>query len=262
MKKFALVTGAGSGLGRALACELSRRGINTLLVSLPGEGLADVCSECRSRGVESEYFETDLTDYQALVSFAEQVNGRYEIFALFNNAGTGGSRRFDEVPLAYVENIIRLNVLASTTLLHILLPNLQRNAPSCVLNVSSMAALTPCGYKTVYPASKAYVKHFSLGMREELKESGVSVSLAVLGPMPTREEIKRRIESQGFLGRILSVSPEKAARVCVDKTLRGRRTIVVGAVNILSFWLLKLIPEYLRGVLMSRSVRKNELQVK
>lgn len=262
MKKFALVTGASSGLGRAIACELARRGVDTLLVALPGEGLGEVCRECRSCGVDSLYFETDLTDPEAPARLAEQIEGRYEIFALFNNAGTGGSCRFDEASHEYVDNIIRLNIAVATSLTHMLLPNLKRNAPSHILNVSSMAALTPCGYKTVYPASKAFIKHFSLGLREELKKSGVSVSLAVLGPMPTRPDIIRRIESQGALGRMLSVSPQKTAQRCVDKTFRRRRIIVVGALNVVSYHLLRLIPEHLRGVLMSRSVRHNELQIK
>lgn len=262
MKKFALVTGASSGLGKAIACELARRGIDTLLVALPGEGLDSVCAACRSCGTQSEAFEVDLTDAEALRRLTGDLNARYEIFALFNNAGFGGSRRFDEVPVDYIDRMIRLNVLATTVLLHQLLPNLRRNGPACVLNVSSMAALTPCGYKTTYPATKAYIKHLSLGLREELKPLGVSVSLAVLGPMPTQPEIVRRIESQGVLGRLLTVSPEQAARRCVDRTLRRRRLIVAGGFNRLSFALLRWIPERWRAVLMSRSVRRNELSVK
>lgn len=262
MKKFALVTGASSGLGRQLACELARNGINTLLVSLPGEGLPDVCRECRRFDVDSIGFETDLTDSEELARLVELIDSKYELFALFNNAGIGGSRRFDEVPHEYIDNIVRLNVMASTSLLHRLLPNLKRNSPAYVLNVSSMASLTPCGYKTVYPASKAYIKHLSYGLREELRESGISVSLAVLGPMPTRPDIIRRIESQGVLGRMLSVSAQKTAEVCVRKTLLGRRTIIAGGLNVVSFYLLRIIPERLRGVLMSCSVRRNELQTK
>ena len=259
MKKFAVVTGASSGLGRSIALELSRRKINTLLVSLPREGLREVCLECRRNGCESECFELDLTNRDALSVFVEHINENYEVFALFNNAGIGGSRRFDDVPMQYIDDIINLNISAATMLVHELLPNLKRNAESYILNISSMAALVPCGYKTVYPASKAYIKHFSLGLREELKEYGVSVSLAVLGPMPTREDIIRRIESQGVLGQALSVKAERAAEVCVKKTLAKKRIIIAGKLNILSFYLLRFIPEYLRTVLMSRSVKRNEL---
>lgn len=259
MSKYAVVTGASTGLGRCIALELAKRKINTLLTALPGENLAEVCSACRAEGTASEYFEFDMADKEALIDFARMVNGKYDVFVLVNNAGLGGSRRFDEVPLKYVDTIIQVNVVAMSILTHELVENLKRNAGSYILNISSMAGLIPTGYKTVYPASKAFVKHFSLGMRAELKPYGVSVSFAVLGPMPTKKEIISRINRQGWIGRTLSVSPEKVAKICVRKMFRKTRVIVPGKFNSLSFHLIKLLPEYLRGELMSRSVRKNEL---
>lgn len=259
MSKYAVVTGASSGLGKCIALELAKRKINTLLTALPGENLPKVCEACRREGTLSECFEFDMTDKPALVDFARTVNEKYDIFILVNNAGLGGSRRIDVVPLKYIDTIIQVNVAAMAILTHELVGNLKRNAASYVLNISSMAGLIPTGYKTVYPASKAFVKHFSLGMREELKPYGISVSFAVLGPMPTRQEIISRINRQGWIGKSLSVSPEKVARICVRKMFRKVRTIVPGKLNSLSFHLIKLIPEHLRGMLMSKSVRKNEL---
>lgn len=258
-EKYALITGASQGLGRELALQLASRGENTLLVALPGENLHEVRDKCRCYGVRSECFELDLTDSDSLLGFISEVDGSFRLSALINNAGTGGSRKFDEVPLKYIDTIMKLNVLATTVLTHGLLPNLRRNAPSRILNISSLAALIPMGYKTVYPASKAYIKHFSLGMREELRPFGISVSLALLGPMPTRQEIIDRINRQGAIGRMLSVSPEKAARACLDGLFSGRRIIVPGGLNKLSYNLLKLVPERLKASLMSRSVIKNEI---
>ena len=258
-EKYALITGASQGLGRELALQLASRGENTLLVALPGENLHEVRDKCRSYGVRSECFELDLTDRDSLLGLMSELNGSFRLSALINNAGTGGSRKFDEVPLKYIDTIMKLNVLATTVLTHGLLPNLRRNAPSRILNISSLAALIPMGYKTVYPASKAYIKHFSLGMREELRPFGISVSLALLGPMPTRQEIIDRINRQGAIGRMLSVSPEKAARACLDGLFSGRRIIVPGGLNKLSYNLLKLVPEQLKSTLMSRSVIRNEI---
>ena len=159
-----MITGASQGLGRELALQLASRGENTLLAALPGENLQAVCDGCRSFGVRSECFELDLTDRNSLMDFIAEVDGSYQLSMLINNAGTGGSRRFAEVPLKYIDTIMKLNVLATTVLTHELLPNLRRNAPARILNISSLAAMIPTGYKTVYPASKAYIKHFSLGM--------------------------------------------------------------------------------------------------
>ena len=259
MSRYAVVTGASTGLGRCIALELAKRHIDTLLAALPGENLRDVCLACRDYGTSSEYYEFDLTDKAALVEFAKDVNEKYDVFMLVNNAGLGGSRRMDDVHLKYIDTIIQVNVAATAILTHEFIPALKKNSPSYILNISSMAGIIPTGYKTVYPASKAFIKHFSLGMREELKPYGVSVSFAVLGPMPTKQEIISRINRQGFIGKSLSVSPERVAATCVKKLLGKRRVIVPGKLNALSFHLMKLIPEHLRGILMSRSVRKNEL---
>lgn len=259
MSQYAVVTGASTGLGKCIALELAERKINTLLVALPGEGLENVCSRCREAGTLSEYFEFDLTDKEALKNFMAGINAKYDVFMLVNNAGLGGSKRLEDVSFDYVNTIIQVNVAATALLTYGLLPNLKKNSQSYILNISSMAGLIPTGYKTVYPASKAFIKHFSLGMREELKPDGISVSFAVLGPMPTKAEIISRINRQGFIGKALSVSPERVARICVKKLFMKRRVIVPGRLNALSFHLLKLVPEHLRGVLMSRSVRKHEL---
>ena len=104
-----------------------------------------------------------------------------------------------------------------------------------------MASCTPVGYKTVYPASKEYIRHFSIGLNEELKESGVSVTTAVLGPMPTTEDIRRRIEAQCTIGRLLTISTQQAAKVSIDAMLKGRTAVVVGLINTIGLKLLKLI---------------------
>ena len=257
--RYAVVTGASTGLGRCIALELAKRKINTILTALPGENLAAVSETCREMGTESEYFEFDMSDKSALSDFAGTINGRYEVFALVNNAGLGGSRRFGEAPLRYIDTMVQVNVAATVILTHEFLQNLRRNARSYILNISSMAGVVPSGYKTVYPASKAFIRYFSLGMREEFKPDDISVSLAVLGPMPTKQEIASRIDRQGFLGKALSLKPERVAEACVDGMFKGKRTIVPGVFNRFSMNLLKLAPECLSGMLMSRQVRRHEL---
>lgn len=259
MSKYAVVTGASTGLGRCIALELAGRGINTVLTALPGEGLPDVCQACRDAGTESHGFEFDITDKTALTDFVKKVNAEYDVFILVNNAGVGGSKRYGDATMKYVDTIIQVNVAATALMTHELLPNLKKNAGSYILNISSMAGIIPTGYKTVYPASKAFIRHFSLGMREELKPDGISVSFAVLGPMPTKAEIISRINRQGFIGKALSVSPERVAKACIAGMLRKKRVIAPGVLNSLSFRLVKLVPEHIRGILMSRSVKNHEL---
>lgn len=256
---WAVITGASKGLGRAFSVELTKRGFNLILVSLPGEALESVAQECRLRGVQCDIYELDLTDRCQLVEFIESVNAKYDISMLINNAGFGGSKSFTDAPFSYIEKMLHLNVLVTTTLSHQLLPNLQRQPKSYILNISSMASLVPSGYKTVYPASKAFIRHLSLGLREELASSGVNVCVATLGPMPTHEEIIRRIEIQGIAGKLLTISPETVARRCIESLLRGDSEIVVGPFNKLSKFMISLLPSKLIGKMMTNRVRKNEI---
>ena len=175
--RYALVTGASRGLGKAIAIELSRRGYPTILVSRSDKVL-EVCKEITSQyGLPSVGFMADLTDPRSIDSLAEQVNANYQVFMLINNAGVGGTRRFVEASTQYLESILDLNTKGTALLTHALLPNLLQQPQAYILNIGSMAAHTPTGFKTVYPASKAFIHHFSLGLREELKDTPVSVSV-------------------------------------------------------------------------------------
>lgn len=256
---YAVVTGASRGLGRSFALELASRHISTILISLPGEGISQVCEMCREKGTDSIFFEADLTDNEQLLAVTGEINAKYRVSILINNAGTGGSNIFEQATIDYLITILRLNIGVTTLMTHELLPNLKQNRRSYILNISSLASLTPTGYKTVYPASKIFIRYLSTGLRNELKGAGVSVSVALLGPMPTKPEIVERIKSQGKIGRFLTISTERAARECLDKLFKGKATIVSGQSNKFSYALLKLIPESVRASVMTRTML-NELR--
>ena len=138
-------------------------------------------------------------------------------------------------------------------LTHALLPNLLRQPHAYVLNIGSMAAHTPTGFKTVYPASKAFIHHFSLGLREELKDTSVSVSVCSPGAMATNEEVTARIERQGFFGRFTLKSVESIAQKCVRQTLRRKRHIVI---NPVSYALSKMVPNAIKTPILTRIVKR------
>lgn len=256
---YAVVTGASSGLGKAFALELASRKIDTILISLPGEGIEDVCRLCMEYGTDSRHYEIDLTDREQLLATAADINRNFKVGILINNAGIGGSNIFEQASVRYINTIIQLNTCATTLMTHQLLPNLLDSRGSFILNISSLASLTPTGFKTVYPASKSFVRYFSIGLRQELKDTPVSVNVALLGPMPTRPEIAARIKSQGWIGRFLTITPENAAKECIDGMLRDKGTIVAGLSNKFSFMLLKFIPESIRASVMTRRMG-NELR--
>jgi len=255
-EKYALITGASSGLGKAFARELALRNTNLILVSLPGEGLAEFAQELRDTCVEVVYYEIDLAQTNQIEWLAEDVNSKYNLFLLINNAGRGGTNRIMDVKTDYINSIIQLNVTATALLTHALLPNLLNQNQAYVLNVSSMAAFSPMGFKTVYPASKSFVHYFSRGLYQELRYSPVFVSVLTPGPMKTNADVSQRIERQGIFGRIGLISPERVAKKAIDQLYKRDTLILLGFWNGLNWLLMKTIPIGLRLPLLTRLVKR------
>ncbi|MDA0783871.1 MAG: SDR family NAD(P)-dependent oxidoreductase [Bacteroidetes bacterium] len=224
MKKFAIVTGASKGLGRAFALELGSRGINTILVSLPGEDIHLLNQEIISTyETSSVFFEVDLSQYDNVISFSKSINEMYSIFLLINNAGIGGTMKFGDAPVNLVNKIIQLNIMAVAVLTRQLIPNLTSQTQSFVLNISSLAAFNPVGYKMVYPASKAFVDSFTKGMSAEYRDSNVFFSVINPGAMPTNDAVVDRILKQGWLGRITQLLPQDVARKSLNKLFQKKQ---------------------------------------
>lgn len=258
IEKYAVVTGASRGLGKSFANELASKGNNLLLLSLPNEGLPELCNQIQKRyKVKAVCYESDLSVKEKVHLAADWINQHYQINILINNVGVGGTKKFDEVPTSYIEKMIALNIMATSILTHRLLPNLKLSKKSNILNISSLAGYSPIGYKTVYPASKAFIYSFSRGLYQELKGSSVCVSVVCPGPMKTNGNTTQRIEKQGFFARATLLDPDKVARYCV-KQLQKRKAVVL--VNRLSWLVLKLVPIWISIPILTKQFRK-ELEV-
>lgn len=256
-KTYAVLTGASQGYGKAIAYELARRNINLILVALPGEGLDKLSRELSAFSIEAIHYEVDLTDKQALLEFTTWVNARYTVNMLINNAGIGGTKHILDSHVDYIDNIIKLNITATSLLIHQLLPNLLAyEGRSYILNVSSMASFSPIAYKTVYPASKRFIHDFSRGLHQELKGSNVFVSVVHPGPMKTNDDVSRRIVKQGILGKVGLLSPEEAARLTMQQLFRQQSSIILGWFNTINWVLMSILPVWIKMPLISRPFRK------
>lgn len=244
---YALITGASQGFGKELAQELARRKVNLLLVALPDEGLEDLCRELMVQySIRVHCFETDLTRDNSVYDVARWALTNYRVNILINNAGIGGSRSFEMASVEFLESMISINIRAVTLLTRLLLSELKSHKKAYILNVASMASFSPIAFKTIYPASKAFVYSFSRGLHQELKGTGVSVSVIHPGPMKTNPEVTSRIEGQSFIARLGLVSPKKVARIAIDGLLQNRTQIVPGLYNKFFWLLLKITPLTLR----------------
>jgi uncharacterized protein len=253
---FCVITGASQGFGKYLALASARRNINTILVSLPGENIRKVAEQCEKSGTKSYVYETDLSKKENVLKFSRYVNQNFKISMLINNAGCGGSRHFLHSDIDYIDQIIQTNITATTLLTHQLLPNLLQQDQAYILNVSSLASFSPLAYKTVYPASKKFIQHFTTALTEELKDSHVSISVVYPGPMKTNGDVTRRIESQNLLSKIGVMEAAKAAEITIRELLRKNHKIVPGVVNYFSWLILSVTPKAIKVALLSKAARR------
>jgi hypothetical protein len=259
--EYALITGAEGGLGRAFTEVLMRRGIACLCAGLDQHALEHHCTEMQQTyGLPCLAFVVDLRDETAIKAWCTHVNAHYRVFLLINNAGLGGTSAFEGVDSEYLLDRMKLNVMAPVLLTRLLLPNLMRCKQGYVLNVSSMIAFSPVGFKTVYPATKVFLYYFSRGMYAEFARRNVLVSVVHPGPMPTQPEITARIAKQGWMGRMACLSPEVVAERSIARLFKGDALIMLNVQSGLQWLLMKTIPMWIRLPLMTRLVRR-ELKV-
>ncbi len=243
-KKYSLITGASQGMGKQMAHECASMGRNLLLVSLPNEGLKTLAEDlAKEFKVEVDYFECDLTSKESSEEiFKWSQEKKYAVDFLINNAGFGGVGPFEDYSFEYINRMLDLNIRATTNLTHFFVPELKKNAPSYILNSASMIANFPCPYKTIYAATKVYVKSFTRALREELKPYNVSVSVLQPGATPTNKVVKDQIESGGFFFKISVTNVEQVAKKAIKRTLKGQAIIVPGFKNRISLRAIKLFP--------------------
>lgn len=171
---YTLITGASSGIGKAIAWYCGSLGMNLILVSLPGEGLSQVAEAIEKQyGVKTCCYETDLSVLDApanLFGFTQSRN--LDVTILINNAGLAGASVFGQSDMKYIDDRILLNVRAVVMLSRLYLPVLSSHPTSFILNVGSMAGFFQIPYKSLYCSGKAFVYAFSRSIRSELKGLG------------------------------------------------------------------------------------------
>ena len=224
----ALVTGASSGIGVALANELAGRGHGLTLVARRADRLRDMAAEVGGKhGVRVEWIAADLTDASDRDKIPAEVASRgLVVDLLVNDAGMGTSGPFHELPIAKEIQLIRLNVEAMVALCGAFVPGMVERGTGGVLNVASVSGFMPVPQQATYSASKAFVLTFTEALTIDLHGTGVTAT--ALCPGPVKTDFEGIIE--GLPDR-LYVEPERVAREAIDALERGRRSVVPGAFN-------------------------------
>ncbi|XP_068173815.1 very-long-chain 3-oxoacyl-CoA reductase-B [Antennarius striatus] len=177
--KWAVVTGATDGIGKAYAEELARRGFNMVLISRSQEKLEDVASALASRcGVDTRTISADFSCVDIYQKIRDGLAG-LEIGILVNNVGTSYSypEFFLELPNLdnFIDTMVNINITSVCQMTRLVLPQMCERRRGVILNISSASGMYPVPLLTVYSASKAFVDFFSRGLQAEYRSRGVII---------------------------------------------------------------------------------------
>jgi short-subunit dehydrogenase len=237
----AVLTGAASGIGEALAHNLARRGADLVLLDRDAERLDAVVGTIRAarpdRRVETHL--VDLADAEATDRVAAEIRRTHpRIRLLINNAGVALGGRFDQVTLEEFLWVIEINFRAVVRLTHALLPNLKAEPGAHLVNLSSLFGIIAPAGQAAYSASKFAVRGFTEALRHELVEDGIGVTAVHPGGIRTRIAASARVGSgvspqEYAAGReqfekLLSIDPAKAAEVILRGVERRRGRVLIG----------------------------------
>jgi uncharacterized protein len=241
---YSLVTGASSGIGRALSEELARRGRNLLLIALP-DSAVEIQSKSLSLkyNIICRYFEIDFREWDSpakIFSFSKAENLRINL--LVNNVGVGHIGNMGDFLVDEIREMIMLNIYTTTTLTNLFLHQLKECPESYILNIGSLGGFSPAPYKSIYIATKAYILFFSYGLSAELENSSVKVCAAVPGAVPSNQKMIDRIKGSGRIGRLMALSPDKVAKYIIPRLFLGQKVIIPGVITRALYWLGFVLP--------------------
>ncbi|AMA44450.1 SDR family NAD(P)-dependent oxidoreductase [Pseudomonas monteilii] len=222
MTRYAMITGASSGLGLALAEALARRGRNLILVARHREALEPIALELTQRfGVEVLFRACDLSEPLRVSGFVlELEEGEHRVDLLVNCAGLRSYGPFLAQEWADEQDLLEVNIMTLTRLCHAVGNLMALHGGGQILNVAALAAHAPGPWMAGYAASKAYVLSFSEALREELKRIGIQVSVLCPGPVQSPRRRIPRLE-----GRRRCLSAEEVALYTVRALDKNRALI-------------------------------------
>lgn len=253
MAGVALVTGASSGIGEALAKELAASGYDLVLAARRKERLEEIAGQL---AVKTTVVPVDLAkEPQRLVAEVEKAG--IEVDLLVNNAGFGTHGRFVDLDGEREAEEVRLNCEAVVRLTHAFLPGMVRRGKGGVIVIASTAGFQPLPYEATYSATKAFARTFTEALAAELKRTGVRVLCVNPGPVPTEFQAVAGFK-EGWMPPVPgAISAAQLAKEVVAAYHRGKRSLVPGA---LIRWYMRLVapvPRPIKVAFVERAYRSS-----
>jgi uncharacterized protein len=184
-RPLAVVTGASSGIGYELAKQFAKNGFD-LLITATGSGVDEAARQIEQLGAKVETVQADLATYEGVETLYDRVKATgHPVEAIAINAGVGVGGAFVETDLQAELNLIELNIASSVHLAKRVVPDMVDRHKGRILFTSSIASQMPGPFQAVYAASKSFVHSFSEALRNELKDTGVTVTALMPGATDT-----------------------------------------------------------------------------
>ncbi|MBI2382475.1 MAG: SDR family NAD(P)-dependent oxidoreductase [Gammaproteobacteria bacterium] len=262
--KVAVVTGAGSGIGRALAHNLASKGCKLALADIDAAGLQETAA-----GIDTEVLtqKLDVADRAAVYAFADAVKGRFgTAHVVVNNAGVAVSQTIADLGYQDFEWLMGINFWGVVHGTKAFLPMLLAQDEGAVVNISSVFGLFAWPAQGAYNAAKFAVRGFTECLRIELRDTDVKAISVHPGGIKTNivRNARVHVDHRGRrdakaladeFQRLARTTPEKAAQIIVDGIERGRPRVLVGPDAVLMDKIQRLMPESYSGVLLKLSER-------
>lgn len=240
MSSYVMITGATSGLGKALAAEYAERGHPLFVTDVSPQALEIFATGLRRMvDVDIVSYACDLTEPAAVDAMWSWVETKGLVFdGLLNVAGVNKQGRFDEVGVDRLLLMVKLNIEVLVSMTRRVLDHRAPGRPLRIVNISSLGCFFPMPLKTVYACSKRFVHDFSLALGEELKGDNVSVISICPAGLPTKPSNLSSVnEGHGFWGHVTEKNVGWVAEQIYDRSLKGQAVLMPGAMNTFFSWL-------------------------
>jgi short-subunit dehydrogenase len=256
--KWALVTGASSGIGKAFAQRIALEGYNVVLVARRERHLKELAhSITEASGVDTVTFAKDLHKQDSITEiFSSLTERRIHIDVLFNNAGYGINGEFCDIDVNRQLQMIDLNCKSLVMLSHQISNQMRDRGCGSIIHTASLGGLAPTPFFATYGATKAFIISFSEALGEELRPYGVRV--LTLCPGATATEFEKNSNFRGMRpSKAALESAEDVAETAVRALKKSQSLVVSGRHNQLAACLLKSLPRHLSLRFAARAMRPN-----
>jgi short-subunit dehydrogenase len=243
--KWALITGASAGIGKAFAEELAAGGTNLMLTARRGDRLEQIANSLAAQHkIRTEICVADLKDAAAPQTIFDFTRSRgIEIDLLINNAGFGGYGEFAKEDQQRLLEMVQVNCGAVVHLTRLYLPEMIARKHGDILILASTASFQGVPYISTYSATKAFDLIFAEGLAEEVRPHGIRV--CALCPGSTASEFHAVANQQQFAAKQKQETAEKVARTGLKALAAGRSYVISGLANYLGAHMQRLVPRRL-----------------